>query len=456
MISDLASTAGRAPVQLDCDVCIAGAGPAGIALALTLARARPDRTFVLLEAGGRETASGAERDIYRVGQDGRNYSVLDISRRRMLGGTTAHWGGWCRPLDPTDFEEHPAWDQPGWPLAAEELAPYYRRAARWCELGSDRFDPSELVAGHPRAMLHTTRLQGIDNRLFRFSPPTRFGKRYAADIESQANLHCYLHANLTAIERAGGQGGGPGGPGGQRGERIGRVQARALEGGALSVSARHFVLALGGMESTRYLLNMRERDGKVGGKGDERSGTGIHSPHLGRYFADHFGLTPAHLLAPAELQYHLFADQDRRVMPVLAFDSDTLRREQQNNTCIRLYAVAADPVPGPAYLRQGALGFSVPGPGSDYWQYEVKLTVEPRPNPASRLRLTDERCALGLHRLALSWQLDDRDFASAFALVERLAQQLGATGLGRLRFLQTLAQAQGEQVSAGCHHMGTA
>jgi choline dehydrogenase-like flavoprotein len=39
---------------------------------------------------------------------------LAESRLRFFGGTTNHWGGWCRPLLPIDFEGRDAWaSRPG-------------------------------------------------------------------------------------------------------------------------------------------------------------------------------------------------------------------------------------------------------------------------------------------------------------------------------------------------------
>ncbi len=430
MIIDLAQDVGTQARQVQADVCVVGAGPAGISLALTLARSRPDWQVVLLEAGGTDNASERGKAIYRVSQSGRDYAVLDISRRRKLGGTTAHWGGWSKPLDLTDYEENPRWDQPGWPLLPADLEAFYRQACDWCELGGDHFSVDTVTAHNPDSMLDLSSVESIENRLFRFSPPTRFGERYAEDLESQSNLSCYLHANLQSIFR--------------QGDRVEALQAVAFEGASLRVEANQFVFAMGGMETTRYLLNMREEQAA--------DGEGIYSPHLGRYFADHFGLSPARLLAPAELRYHLFADGEVKVMPVLTFSDAVLRNEGQNNTCARLYASAADSFIGTAYPSIGAYGFN---PGQ-YWQYEVKLTVEPRPNPASRLSLTNDRCELGLRRLDLDWQLDRGDFVSAYQLLERMAVEFGSAGLGRLQITQPLEEAVASTVNGGCHHMGTA
>ncbi|MFV0478766.1 MAG: GMC oxidoreductase [Parahaliea sp.] len=429
MIIDLSTDICVVLPPIDCDVCIVGAGPAGISLALTLARIRPDWLVVLLEAGGIDSASERERDIYKVTQTGRRYPVMDISRRRMLGGSSAHWGGWSRPLDITDFEENPAWDQPGWPLSAADLAPYYVQASGWCELDDSNFDPDAVAVRHPKAMFDTVAFENIDNRLFRFSTPTRFGTRYRQALEEQKNLHCYLHANLLPVE--------------SDNERIEKVEFCSLGGGRYSLMTKQLVLAMGGMECTRYLLNMRRHD--------DDSGSGIYSYHLGRYFGDHFGLIPAQVLAPAELQYHLFSDDGSKVMPVLCWNDKSIRRDHHNNSAVRLYATAADPMPGTTYTQLPGLGFT----SGDFWQYDAKMTIEPRPNPDSYLQLLDERCELGLRRLALHWVLDRGDFRSAFGLLEQLAQELGGSGLGRVRLTQTVDEAQESEVSAGCHHMGT-
>ena len=52
--------------NLTADVCIVGAGPAGISLALELARSRPDWHIVLAEAGGPDNATDQEKANYRA------------------------------------------------------------------------------------------------------------------------------------------------------------------------------------------------------------------------------------------------------------------------------------------------------------------------------------------------------------------------------------------------------
>ena len=42
--------------------------------------------------------------LYTGSETGVAYTALDGGRLRYLGGSTNHWGGWCRPLDAIDFE----------------------------------------------------------------------------------------------------------------------------------------------------------------------------------------------------------------------------------------------------------------------------------------------------------------------------------------------------------------
>jgi choline dehydrogenase-like flavoprotein len=58
-------------------------------------------------------------------------------RERVFGGTSAHWGGQSRPLDPITFEKRPGF--PGWPINRGDLNPYYAQAAALCKLHGDDF-----------------------------------------------------------------------------------------------------------------------------------------------------------------------------------------------------------------------------------------------------------------------------------------------------------------------------
>jgi choline dehydrogenase-like flavoprotein len=113
------------------NIAIIGGGAAGITLAIELAR--HFRDVLVLESGG--TVFEAEtQDLYRGRIVGHPQPDLATSRLRFLGGSTNHWFGQCAPLDPVDFDRMPDRPYSGWPIDFANLAPFYDRALRYCEI----------------------------------------------------------------------------------------------------------------------------------------------------------------------------------------------------------------------------------------------------------------------------------------------------------------------------------
>jgi choline dehydrogenase-like flavoprotein len=110
--------AGKIPDRLEYEVAIFGAGPAGITLALTLSKA--GIRVGLFEAGEEAPPLPTSDHPYKAENKGRPYDLAN-SRLRYLGGTSNHWGGWCRPLDCYDFEAHPSVPLSGWPISRADL-----------------------------------------------------------------------------------------------------------------------------------------------------------------------------------------------------------------------------------------------------------------------------------------------------------------------------------------------
>ena len=117
---------------LEGDVCIVGAGAAGITLAQALIGA--SSRVILLEGGGFDLEV-AMQGLYSGEIVGRPYYPLEAARLHYFGGTTGHWGGYCAPLDPIDFERRDWVPHSGWPITRAELDPFYARAHPLLDLG---------------------------------------------------------------------------------------------------------------------------------------------------------------------------------------------------------------------------------------------------------------------------------------------------------------------------------
>ena len=221
--------------RIDVDVCVIGGGPAGITVARALA-GRSTRV-ALLESGGLET-DATTQDLARGESVGLPYYSLETARLRCLGGTTAHWGGWCRPLDDGDFTVRPWVPHSGWPFAAAELSSYYEDAHRLCQLAPLSYDPAAAGLRPPAV------IGAVEPRLFRQTPPTHFGKLYGDELRRADDITVYLHATVTALETSSSR-------------RVTEARLAALVGQVLRARASMFVLAAGGLENPRLLLASR-------------------------------------------------------------------------------------------------------------------------------------------------------------------------------------------------------
>ena len=127
---------------LSADVCVIGAGPAGLALALALARRQ---IKVLLVESGDRKPNAAAQDLAAGDPGSRSYADLRDLRRRQLGGTPHLWKihalgerqmhARLAPLDDFDFQARPGLPWSGWPIYRADLNPYYDRAAALCGFG---------------------------------------------------------------------------------------------------------------------------------------------------------------------------------------------------------------------------------------------------------------------------------------------------------------------------------
>lgn len=410
--------------EAEFDVVVVGAGPAGITVAREIAAA--GRRVALLEAGGMEPPDDEQITLYDGETTGLGYPLIG-SRQRFFGGTSNHWGGWCRPLDPIDFSEREWIAHSGWPITHETLAPWYQAAHETLEIPSDRYDMAQWA--DTRAMLPSEDNGDFYNAGFRFSPPLKFRQAFADELEQHPHIHVFLHAAMTGLDHDG--------------ETVSAVRIRTLDGHEYRIRGGRFVLAAGGLELPRLLLHTAEAG---------QPALGNRYGHLGRYFMEHFGYTPGFMLTRPELKYYRYQGKDGPLMPVLSPSATLMEYQKLNNCCMRLTAVEPDTTwPSSALTTPGLARKLHAMP----WRYRVTMINEPSPNPDSRVTLSEQRDALGMHRLRLHWSILDRDLESIEKLVAALSRWLGRTGLGRVQFSRPISPETTRGFSGGMHHMGT-
>src|SRR4051812_38516464 len=87
---------------LEGDICIIGAGAAGIWMALEWMNT--NYKVILLEGRGFEYEKEMQ-DLYKGKTTGQRYYPLHACRLHYFGGTTGHWAGFCSTYDAIDFKK---------------------------------------------------------------------------------------------------------------------------------------------------------------------------------------------------------------------------------------------------------------------------------------------------------------------------------------------------------------
>src|SRR5690606_18836047 len=108
------------------DVCIIGAGAAGMTLAKALSRY--SRLSIGVIESGNLQLEDATQALYGIQSVGHPYFEPDGSRMRLFGGSTNHWGGQVLPIDRNVFAGRSWLEGDGWPLDLKTVMPYYMRA----------------------------------------------------------------------------------------------------------------------------------------------------------------------------------------------------------------------------------------------------------------------------------------------------------------------------------------
>lgn len=399
------------------DVCIVGAGAAGITIAKAFKNSRIE--VMLLESGGLEYEHETQ-SLYEGEITGLPYRPLTAARLRYFGGTTGHWSGWCAPLDPIDFAQRDWIPHSGWPISYGDLEPWYRRAQDICQLG-----PFEYQAEYWEEKSALRRLQlspdTVSTKILQFSPPTRFGSVYRQEITDSANISLCTHANITNIQTN------------ATASHVTGIEASTLGHKKIAVRAKQYVLAMGGMENPRVLLLSNDVIPQ---------GLGNQNGLVGRYFMEHPAIETSSMMLSDErtVEFHFYRDE-RSFLPLFGITPAAQKAKQIGNYSSILWS---------RKVMEGSRGGTI---------FPMDARIEQVPNPNSRITLdADKKDALGQPKIRFHWQLSEFDKRTIRVAEQLIANQLGRLQIGRLQMPDWLVaedNAWPSVLRGPCHHMGT-
>jgi choline dehydrogenase-like flavoprotein len=410
-------------------VCVIGSGPAGVTAAWHLMKAGLKVTLIegSRDVGGRMRASWPDKVLlYNGVADGlfatneANFLILPYAehtspaweRERIFGGTSAHWGGQSRPLDPITFQKRPGF--PGWPICREDLDPYYAQAAALCKLHGDDFSAEYwakvLQADVPHlADFDTEMYQFIGSKYLNFSSRPFDGKPIG-----ESPVDVILNASLLNIDHTRGV---------VTSLRVASMDTQPTPQKAteFTIRADAYVLACGAVANARQLLLS-----KAGNEHDQ----------VGRYFMCHPLSTSSVItitqdyLTPA--QSNLMGGQTSDGTPWI--DPNGVRVTGRFS---------------PNAEQQAKLGIG----SCWFWAGGGQYYFEMAPNPDSRVTLADTLDPVfGQQQTHITWQLSDRDKATYDQ-----STQLFKTAVNALNgdvFFPSWETVKSQLVVNG-HHIGT-
>lgn len=217
------------------DVVVIGTGPVGTTIASELIS---NGKRVLLLEGGEVNWTEKSQNRYSGSIEGANWDqqkYLDGLRLRFLGGTSNHWIGYCVRLEEDDLVD--------WPISHKELYKNGAKAEKILEIDSFDSSLSELNKKWGKEPFE----RNHEVRPILRSPPVRFKNKFS-ELFNDKNLLLCLNANLIDIGLS--------------------ADKSLVEWISISptpqatprtIKVNKIVFCLGAIESTRYMLLLKNK-----------------------------------------------------------------------------------------------------------------------------------------------------------------------------------------------------
>ncbi len=436
------------------DICIIGAGAAGITMALEWMNT--PYKVILLEGGGFEYDDKVQQ-LYKGKITGHPYYPMESSRLHYFGGASGHWGGMCSTFDDIDFGVREWVEHSGWPIRREDIAAFYPRAHPILDLGPYEWDVSYWQKQNPSFVPLPLDNNVMWSKMWQFSAPTRFGSKYKDTIVNAKNIQLYTYANVVEIVAT------------ENLSSIKELIVKNYAGKQHTVRARYYVMACCAIQNARLLLANNKQ---------APAGLGNDNDLVGRFFMEHLEIQTGELWLNISESLDLYktGGKTRAELAISAKKQEELKVLNATVSLLPL-GVAKKLEPSVTTWAEDDPRRSLDSWGKHYGKavkknlfqrflasnkhqaFGLYTRTEQAPNPSSRITLDTEKDSLGVPRANLFWAMSPIDKQTIRKLNILLGQQVGAAGVGRVKLFDFLLDEKDDSMpsytSGGWHHMGT-
>ncbi|KRB49286.1 choline dehydrogenase [Rhizobium sp. Root708] len=425
------------------DICIVGSGPAGSTIAKELSGTR--QRVVILESGGFERTEIADA-LNEIENIGRVRAVDQWSvRNRIVGGSSHTWGGRCGTFDDIDFERRSWVSHSGWPIKADELAPYFDRSVDHLGLavGSGFSGESFWKFAGKNAPTSEVDPSLLLPFFWQFSRDReesypfeymRFGRHLTRNLGENVTLLTSATATRVLVNEN---------------RWAHAVEIATSDGRRHVLSARTIILCAGGIENARLLLNSTS---------DGSKGLGNDHDQVGRYLMDHIRGPVGSFDVPGsqslQRRFGRYNVKGHLFRAGLRLSPELQRRERLLNSAVWLGEVLAPDDPWDALRRFAGRHPNLPRDAvtlvrntnlllrgvSDYFgarngfprklqALTLECMCEQMPDPNSRITLSARCDHLGVPLPKVDWRSHSDEDRTMWRMAEFVTEEFARIGI---------------------------
>lgn len=427
-------------------ICIIGSGPAGSVLAVSLAE--KGHEVLVIEAGSSAPDFTLEAVTDRISVSGETDIKFGFSRQ--IGGATNLWAGRIAPLETCDFEK-------GWPVSRDEMELYYTQASEILGIKDvGNFSEDEPCSGA------FSGLKSVTLKPFLWAKsPFNAGQYLTLATQKYKNLQILTNRRAAKINCDN-----------KKIISIELIDTCEKHQGVPreTVSADLFILAAGGIETPRILLNS-----DLGGSA------------VGRYFSTHpkADMAVLKLNKRTSTQDPLFTDMplgagtQRKGLgfpETIQKEHDLLNHYVQLSPLVEFKATRLfEKVKGSSLFKSKFIDSSslmkglLPAIGLIVFEAISKLAglqrkttifmlrgfLDQYPNHENQLTLSDKKDSFGLPLINIDWTFTEKDKASVIRFFDLLDKSLKQNNIGHIEYSEMRNMQDWPLIGIHSHFMGT-